>query len=158
MPLIQGLWLDLSFEGSVGSFLVGFAVAIFAGGVEEIGLRGLAHEQLRSRYGTFWSGILIGVPWVVWHLPLHWLGVGFEGSFLLFAGGSIAFSVLLGWLHDRAGGSVVPVIVAHATIDGPAIFVPAGPVPADVEFTVRVVALMVYWGLAMGVLAAETDL
>lgn len=153
--LVQGMWLGLTFEVSLVGSLLTLGVALFAGGLEELGLRGFAHEQLRDRYGTFWTGILIGIPWALWHFPLQWLGIGFQGPFVLFAGGAIGWSVLLGWLYDQTEASVLPVIIAHAAVDVPPVISPAGTVPADIEFMSQIATLTVIWGLAVGVLWAE---
>lgn len=158
-PLVQGLRQDLPLEMSLMTPLLTFVFALFAGGLEEIGLRGFAHARLRDRYGTFWTGILIGIPWAVWHLPLQGLGVGFDGSFFWFAGAATGLSVLFGWLYDRLNASVLPVLIAHAAFDMPNVLTPVSSGSAEVETLSRVVPMAVYWGLAAGVWAAgEGDL
>lgn len=144
---------DAGLELAVLSPAVGLAVALFAGGSEEIGLRGFAHSRLRRRHGGLQAGLLIGVIWAVWHLPLQRLGVGFDGSFLLFAASAVPISVLLGWLYDAGSGSVLPAVVAHAGFDAPELVTVAGQVSDDVVFTSQLVVLGVYWLLVVGLVA-----
>ncbi|WP_135366398.1 CPBP family intramembrane glutamic endopeptidase [Halosimplex halophilum] len=144
---------DTGLEVAVVGPMAGLTVALFAGGSEEIGLRGFAHPRLRRRHGGLQAGFLIGVTWAVWHLPLQRLGVGFDGSFLLFAGSVIPISVLLGWLYDAGSGSVLPAVVAHAGFDAPELVTVAGRVSEDVVFTSQLVVLAVYWLLVVGLVA-----
>lgn len=160
-PLLLGLvgpvarlgLTDAGVEFAVVGPLVTLVVAVFAGGSEEIGLRGFAHPRLRERYGGLWAGVLIGVPWAVWHLPLQQLGVGFDGSFPLFVVSVVGISVLLGWLYDGAGGSVLPAVLAHAGFDAPGLLSTVGAVPDDVAFASNLSVVAVYWILVVVLVA-----
>ena len=149
-PLIQGGLADTGFELRPVAPVISTAVAMVAGGSEEVGLRGLAHPLLRDRLSALSAGLLIGVVWTVWHVPLQWLGVGFDGPFVIFAASTVAVSVLFGWLYDSTGRSVLPVVIAHAAIDAPAILSPAGSIPDDVAVTSQLGAIAVYWLLVVG--------
>lgn len=135
--------------------LVTFAVAIFAGGSEEVGLRGVAHPHLRDRHGALRAGLAIGAFWAVWHLPLQFLGVGFDGRFWLFAASAVAISVLLGWLYDASGESVLVVVFAHAAVDAPSLLTASGTVSDETWFLSRVTVLAVYWALVVALVAAR---
>lgn len=149
-PFIQGRLAGGGFELRPISPVIATAVAMFAGGSEEIGLRGFAHPLLRDRLSALSAGFLIGVVWAVWHVPLQWLGVGFDGPFAIFVASTVALSVLLGWLYDGTGGSVLPVVIAHAAIDAPSVLSPAGSIPDDVTVTSQLGATAVYWLLVAG--------
>lgn len=143
---------DVGLGVSVLSALLGLVVAIFAGGSEELGLRGHAHPRLRDRYDGLRAGIVVGVVWAVWHVPLQRLGVGFGGPFVLFALSAVAISVLLGWLYDTSG-SVLLAVLAHAAIDAPGLVRPSGQVADDVVFRAALVGIVLYWALVAGLVA-----
>lgn len=143
---------DGTLELALFAPVVGLTVATFAGGSEEIGLRGFAHPRLRQRYGGVVAGFGIGLVWAVWHLPLHRLGVGFDGPFWLFASFVLPISVLLGWLYDAGEGSVIPAVLAHAGVDAPALL-GASQISGDVVFTSRVLMTGLFWLLVVGLVA-----
>lgn len=87
------------------------------GGVaEETLFRGLMYGHLR-RSRTFWrAAALSAVPFAVAHLPLLY---SLEPPVALLAlGMAISWSFPLAWLFDRAGGSIWPGALVHATIQG----------------------------------------
>jgi uncharacterized protein len=109
-----------------------YAAAIFstpfqAG--EEIGWRGYALPRLASRLGLRGAGILLGVIWAAWHVPLFLLPrtdvVG--QPFLVFAVAVTALSVAMTWLWWRTGGSLLPVMVMHAAVNNTTGIVPSFP-------------------------------
>lgn len=138
-PVIQAALsgATLSPNGPFG-VLLAVVVAVFAGGSEEVGLRGVAHPELRARLGTVGAGLAIGAPWALWHLPLQALGVGFGGSFWLFAAALLPLSVLLGWLYDASDDGVLVAVFAHAAVDAPPLATVAGDVPRSVVVWSRV--------------------
>jgi membrane protease YdiL (CAAX protease family) len=96
--------------------VVYFVIAV----VEETGWRGYAQPRLQRPYGALAAGLIVGVLWALWHLPQWWIpdtGQAEKWPFLLFATGTVAQSVLLAWLLNRTGGSVLLVALAHAAIN-----------------------------------------
>lgn len=143
---------DVDPSVAVLSPVVGLTVAIFAGGSEELGLRGHAHPRLRERYDGLRAGLVVGIVWTVWHLPLQGLGVGSDVPFVLFALATVGLSVLLGWLYD-ATGSVLLAVLAHAAIDAPAPISPSGPVADAVALQAAIVGIVLYWAIVGGLVA-----
>jgi membrane protease YdiL (CAAX protease family) len=87
------------------------------GGVaEETLFRGFMYRHLR-RTRTFWrAASLSAVPFAAAHVPLFFI---FEPAVALLAlGMAIAWSFPLAWVFDRAGGSIWPGALLHATIQG----------------------------------------
>jgi len=88
---------------------------------EETGWRGFLYPRLRRDRGWLRTSLLIVPIWATWHLPLFWLlqsyrdlgPVGVPGFVLGLACGSI----LLGWLFESAGYSVLIVAVWHGTFN-----------------------------------------
>ena len=94
------------------------AALIIIGAVgEETGWRGYALPQLQRRFTPLGSSLILAVLWFAWHLPLFFLIAsyrnlgpgGYVGMFLGLACGA----VILTWLYNRSGGSILLVAVWH---------------------------------------------
>ncbi len=98
---------------------------------EEAVWRGALLPRVRERLGTAASGLVVGVVWAVWHLPLlavpgeHDAGLPVLGFLVLV----VATSVLVTTLVEAAGGSVIVAAVFHAAFN--ASYSVAGVVGAD---------------------------
>ncbi|WP_420630347.1 CPBP family intramembrane glutamic endopeptidase [Candidatus Leptofilum sp.] len=93
----------------------GFFVSLFLRGAfgEEFGLRGFALPYLQERMSPFRASLVIGVLWGAWHLPVLW---GRDAlSIVAFALLSIGLSMLFTLLFNGSGGSLIPVLLFHAT-------------------------------------------
>jgi membrane protease YdiL (CAAX protease family) len=100
------------------------AALLFPALCEEVGWRGYALPRLQRRVGALPASLLLGVIWAGVHLPL-WLlpGFGFAGqSVPLYVVQITAVSVVLAWLYNGTGGSVLLTGLAHAAAN-------AWPVP-----------------------------
>jgi membrane protease YdiL (CAAX protease family) len=108
--------------------LLGLAIGLVGGFVEELGWTGFAIPRLRRRHGVLATGLLVGVLWGAWHLltnafwpsgatagglPLA-LFVSVRGADLL-VGGLLAYRVLMVWVYDRTGNLLVAVLM-HASL------------------------------------------
>ena len=84
---------------------------------EELGWRGYAQTRLQTRWNPFVSGVVVGIVWAFWHLPLflipgtsqHELNIPFIGFFF----GAIAMSVLFAWLQNHTGNSIWTAVFFH---------------------------------------------
>lgn len=86
---------------------------------EEPAWRGFALPRLEQRMRPLSAALLLGVLWAVWHLPLWFVPGSFQSS-LPFAGfllSTVATSVLITWVFDRARGSVLIAALFHAVAD-----------------------------------------
>lgn len=86
---------------------------------EETAWRGFALPRMIPRFGAVTASLLLGVIWALWHLPLFALAGSFQAQlpFAAFALSTIASSMLIGWLFDGSGGSVVIAALFHASAD-----------------------------------------
>jgi uncharacterized protein len=112
VPLPLPLWLLLPI------YLI--FVGLFAGGLdEELGWRGYALPRLQQRYGALVASLILGVIWAVWHLPNWFLPDSNQAavSFPIFLVGAVALSIILSWLYNSTGGSLLLVILAHTIFD-----------------------------------------
>lgn len=108
--------------------LVFLVFAITAGGLsEELGWRGHALSTLQESYTSLTASLVIALYWTLWHVapPPVWemffsQGVG---AFLPVAGARLVQYLVLGiplcllytLMVNRAGGSVLPAVLFHAT-------------------------------------------
>ena len=103
-------------------------VFLAGGGNEEPGWRGFALPRLQSRYSALQASLIIGVGWAVWHLPLFALPWSSQAglSLPLWTAAILAQSVVFTWLYNSTGGSVLLVVVLHASVNNSTIFYLAG--------------------------------
>jgi membrane protease YdiL (CAAX protease family) len=106
---------------------------------EEIGWRGFALPALAKRIGLAWASLVVGVVWALWHLPLFFLaGSGSTGqSFPLYLLHVTALSVAMAWLYWRSAGSLLLVMLMHASVNNTTGVVPAALPGAADPFAVR---------------------
>jgi uncharacterized protein len=110
IPSLLGLVIMLAFMIVPGSALG-----------EEIGWRGYALPRLQSRMSALSASLLLAPIWALWHLPL-WL-TGAPGRtpliYAAFVVSAFGLSVLLTWVYNSTGGSLLLVVLLHATINLP---------------------------------------
>lgn len=84
---------------------------------EELGWRGYAQDRLQTRWNGLVSGLIVGVIWALWHLPLFYMAGTSQSvlhiPFLGFACGVTATSVLYAWLHNQTSNSVWTAVFFH---------------------------------------------
>jgi len=112
---------------SLGMPLLGAAIflafSIFPGSAlgEEIGWRGYALPRLQAGRSALSASLILGPIWALWHLPL-WL-TGAPGRtttlYAAFVVSVIALSVILTWVYNSTGGSLLMVVLLHATFNLP---------------------------------------
>jgi len=94
---------------------------------EEVGWRGYALPRLATYLGLGGASVLLGVIWALWHLPLFYLqGSGSEGqSFPVYLLHVTALSVAMSWLYWKTEGSLLLVMLMHASVNNTTGIVPA---------------------------------
>lgn len=121
---------------------------------EEPGWRGFALPRLQRRPGPLPGTLLLGALHALWHLPVYLLVPGYNGAPPDLTGTLLAFgqfavevtagAVLVTWVFNRTGGSLVPVILLHASGNTAAAVVgqlfPGGPLAGEaVRFPAQLV-------------------
>jgi uncharacterized protein len=106
---------------------MGIAVGLMAGIFEELGWTGFAAPTMRLRYGVLGTGLFIGVLWAAWHLPINYWASGVTSGELSQAiwladsvvgtlvGQLVAYRVLMVWVYERTGGSVLVAMLMHVS-------------------------------------------
>lgn len=140
---------------------LGFVV-LFGGGLEEPGWRGYLLPSLQEAYSPLTAGLLVGVVWAGWHLPLIFIPGTIQatlplGLYLLQL---VVLSVILTWLTNRVGGSVLPAILMHAGANAILNYYPVGGVAGATTrlglallvtvLTIAVFALIIFAGTSLG--------
>jgi uncharacterized protein len=111
-------------DDKASPLLLGIAVGLGGGFVEELGWTGFAIPRMRRRHGVLATGLIVGVLWATWHLlsnvwvagtssgavpPALFVTVGFFFSYLL------PYRVLMVWVYDRTESLLVAVLM-HASL------------------------------------------
>jgi membrane protease YdiL (CAAX protease family) len=152
--LLFGGWPDLGEFGrseefaSLGLLPHWLASIVFFGFGEEAGWRAFALPRLQTvRRSALTAALVLSLIWAGWHVPLFSFVMGFKDMGLAAVPGWFFFmvtgSVLLAWLYNSTGGSILIVAVFHGTLDV-TINSPAGPELANVMG-----ALVTVWGLVV---------
>jgi CAAX protease family protein len=102
-----GSWTGL---GSISAIEVVIFVLVIG---EEIGWRGFLQPRLRARMGLLESGLVTGVAWTLWHLPIYLQPGQGVIAFATFAWWVIPLAVVMGFVVERARYSVIVATVMH---------------------------------------------
>lgn len=124
--LIEGRWMELgrlgevNYLGEIGLWVVPLWIVTYGYG-EETGWRGFALLHLQSRHTALVASLLVALGWMVWHLPAFFYLPTYTALPLVmlpfFFIGVALGSILLTWLYNGAGGSILAVAMWHAFWD-----------------------------------------
>ena len=134
---------------SLGMPLVGAAVflafSIFPGSAlgEEIGWRGYVLPRLQTRMSALSASLFLAPIWALWHLPLWLTGdpVKTPTFYVPFFLAVFPLSILVTWVYNSTGGSLLMVVLLHATANFPV------TMAIDELGTRATVPVLLYWGL-----------
>jgi uncharacterized protein len=118
-------------------FFLGVAFGIPAGFLEEIGWTGFAFPRMQARLGTLQAGVLLGLLWSAWHLPvIDFLGAASPHGtylplfFLSFATAMTAMRVLIGWIYQNTQSVLLAQFMHISSTGALVIFGPFRVTPA----------------------------
>jgi membrane protease YdiL (CAAX protease family) len=135
--------------------LLGIAVGLGGGFVEELGWTGFAIPRLRLRYGVLATGLIVGVIWGAWHLlQMWWVGGAssealpltlFLPQYFFSAIAQLtAYRVLMVWVYDRTESLLVATLM-HAGLIASTLFILAPPTTGAPFLTYSWVFAAVLW-------------
>lgn len=106
--------------GSAPGFMIVVAVVFTLPNAigEEIGWRGFALPRLQAWRGAFVASLVLGVFWGLWHIPA-WIGQGLSmgfGPMTVRVLSLVATAFVFTWIYNGTSGSLVPVVMYHASI------------------------------------------
>jgi uncharacterized protein len=92
---------------------------IFVALGEEVGWRGYALPALQARHGAFVASVMLGAMWALWHMPQFFNPATLYSDlpFVLFLAYLIPFSVLITWVFNSTGGSLLMAMLVHAVMN-----------------------------------------
>jgi membrane protease YdiL (CAAX protease family) len=101
---------SLQVTGLVGGLVVALVISFF----EEIGWTGFAAHELRKRHGLLATGLILGLPWGVMHLPAYTASgavpPALEVAAIFFY--FVPYRMLMVWVYDHTQ-SVLLAILMH---------------------------------------------
>lgn len=106
-------------DTSVALIILGIAVSAWGQAGEEVGWRGYALPRLAQQFGVGGGSLALGAAWALWHIPLFVLpDSGSTGqSFLVYLLHVMALSVVLSFLYWKTDGSLLLVMLLHASVN-----------------------------------------
>ena len=135
--------------------VVYFITYLLTGGPlqEEFGWRGYALGRLQARFNALVSSVILGFMWGLWHLPYFLIGteVIYLYGFIPLLFSNILFAILLTWLYNNTGGSILVSLIFHnmfimSTEMFPALKTQQGSLFVLVFFVATVIAVVAIWG------------
>ncbi len=101
------------------SNLILWAILFYiAAAFEEVGWRGYALDRLQSKTNAFFSSLILGLVWGLWHLPLliyYWLfPIRFIYLYLIFV---VFLSIMFTFLYNNTNRNIFIVTFFHAIIN-----------------------------------------
>jgi membrane protease YdiL (CAAX protease family) len=134
---------------SIGPWVPALVSGLLAGILEEFGWSGFAFPRLQKIYGFVPAGLAMGFVVAFWHLPLF-LTPGqpqHEFAFMPFLLTLIVIRFLFGWVYNGSGGSILLLILLHASGNFWSELLPLGPPALDAAW----VGEILVYGLAAAI-------
>jgi membrane protease YdiL (CAAX protease family) len=139
VPALCAVWVSTLLGGpipvvvtTIPAVVVLFLFSIFPGSSigEELGWRGFALPRLQARHSALAASLIVGAAWGIYHFPLFLLGSPTRplALFLPFAIGCVIMSIFYTWMYNGTGGSLLIVVLLHATTNLPlsVVYAPLG--------------------------------
>jgi membrane protease YdiL (CAAX protease family) len=122
--VVEGAWLDIGMLGRVdflpdlGAGAVVLWLATYGFG-EEVGWRGYLLPRLQRDRTAWRATIILWAIWALWHVPSFFYLHTVSGPTTLvgFLLGVFAGAVVLTWLYNSSGGSILMVAIWHGLFD-----------------------------------------
>jgi membrane protease YdiL (CAAX protease family) len=121
-------WLVSRFSGStplkptnsIGQLLLLLVYLLSTGPLlEELGWRGFALPRLLKGFNPFVASLILGFIWGLWHLPSFFLSGMVQAKLSLFAFilWTPCFAILITWVFQHTGGSVLITVLIHYMVN-----------------------------------------
>ncbi|ELY43345.1 CPBP family intramembrane glutamic endopeptidase [Natronorubrum sulfidifaciens] len=122
VAVATGFEPSLPWAGQPVALPVAFVWILLLGGPlqEEFGWRGYALEPLQARLGSLGAGLGLGLVWGVWHLPWFYMPsmtMYYNRPIWGFLVTITLLSVVMTWLFDNTGGSLLGMVLVHTTFN-----------------------------------------
>ncbi|MDQ1483216.1 MAG: protease family protein [Actinomycetota bacterium] len=98
-----------------------FLLVILGALGEETGWRGFALPRLQHRFSPLVASLILAALWALWHLPLFFVIATYRGMGIAqydgFVLGLSCGAIVLTWVYNRSGGSILLVAVWHGVFN-----------------------------------------
>ncbi len=150
-PPVASLFSGLD---SASAILLFAFVMLMAGPVsEELGWRGYVLDPLQQKYGAIAGSFILGVFWILWHLPLFFIegtsqhAKGFGYQFWSWSFQLIALSFIFTWVYNNTNRSILGAIILHllANMAYPTNLEPTGELIFTLIRLAIVVSIVLAW-------------
>ena len=142
-------------------FLMGAAIGLVAGFLEEIGWTGYAYPRMQLRRSAFAAAILLGLLHAAWHLAADYLGASRERGvywlphFLaMMVAAMTAMRVLIVWVYCHTQSVLLAQLMHAGSTGALAVFVPPRALSASHDTLFYAVYAAVLW-LVVAVVVAK---
>jgi membrane protease YdiL (CAAX protease family) len=111
---------------------------------EEFGWRGFALPRLQQRFSALNASLVLGLVWGFWHFPGFLIGTGVPADmpFTVFLLWVILATILITWVYNNTGGSILSAILMHSTANATFNYLPLLP-----EFVGQLATFSIFLGL-----------
>ena len=151
--VIAAIGISLLFGGPVSQFsrtlsphLALLPILLFFNTGEEIGWRGFALPRLQARQSALGASLVLGVIWGLLHAPKFFLagqGASALPFFLFFLISIMAQTILMTWVYNNTGGSLLLAVLFHFSSDAVlTFFLPAWVQPSGVPIIFAIMTLL----------------
>lgn len=111
---------------------------------EEFGWRGFALPRLQKRFSALNASLVLGLVWGFWHFPGYLVGTGVPLGmpFVVFLLWVILATILITWVYNNTGGSILSAILMHSAANATFNYLPMLP-----EFVGQLTTFLIFLGL-----------
>ena len=118
----RGVAPSFPWAGNLVVLPAAFVFVLLLGGPlqEELGWRGYALDPLQERVGATGGSVVLGLLWGAWHLPLFYVPsetIYYERPIAGFVVSITLLSVLMAWVYTNTGGSLLVMLLMHASFN-----------------------------------------
>lgn len=135
------------------TFLIFIAFG-FIGNMEDVAWRGVALPLLQSRHSTLTASLIIGGFEGLTHLPYFFVPGDFRQQvgiwFMVF---TVAIVIIMTWMFNNTKGSLLIVVLYHATQNAWANLLDTTPPPGPNDLRPFILAVALMWIVAVTVIA-----
>ncbi|NOW05089.1 CPBP family intramembrane glutamic endopeptidase [Clostridium beijerinckii] len=130
------------------SLLACLLVILILGGPlgEELGWRGFVLPILQEKYSQLLSGVIVGIIWTCWHIPMFLFHIQGYDNFIVYLLQTISLSIIYTWIYNHVKGSLLIPVLYHCIDD----FIPSICFPEFLNYFNMY--SVIYWAIQLIVL------
>ncbi|WP_238947960.1 type II CAAX endopeptidase family protein [Clostridium sp. YIM B02569] len=113
---------------------------------EELGWRGFVLPILQEKYSQLLSGVIVGVIWTCWHIPMFLFHIEGYDNFIVYLLQTISLSIIYTWIYNHVKGSLLIPVLYHCIDD----FIPSICFPEFLNYFNMY--SVIYWAIQLIVL------